>query len=177
MRNLKLSLLVTIFCILLVLLLYFLQYVDLLSASKADVFSYIVTISAILPCLYIILLKKEKRIIYISYSKDDKLYVKRLIQAFKKNKLLVFSFYDALPGEDKEEFSTRNIKRSSLCFLLVGKNMDAMQKYDFHNMKRQGKKVIPVILPNVTKLPNMIKNIKSMDFDDLMNRLAKSKYL
>ena len=177
MRNLKLSLLITIFCMLLVLLLYFLQYVDLLSVSKADVFSYIVTICAILPCLYIFLCKKGKRIVYVSSSMDDKMYAKRLIQALKKSRLLVLSFDDTFPGEDKKEISTYNIKRSSLCFLLIGKNMDARQKVDFHNMKIQGKKVIPVVLPNVTKVPNIIKNIKSMDFDDLMNRLAKSKYL
>ena len=125
-----------------------------------DLLAYIGTILSIVICLVSCLILHKKRYVYVSYTQSENTddAFKKLKAIYKKS--ILITVLDGIePGDCLYDSMMVKIHESNFCIVLIDKELSSFQKKEIKEMKKQNKKIIPILVSKDTKIPKLLSNI------------------
>lgn len=119
----------------------------------------------------LVLKKKQKHLgsVYLSYNPEYETEAQRISNVFPKD-MPVLSVGHICPGENVYETAPSYIAASKICYVMIGKKVSQLQKYEMSEMKRQNKKIIPILLDATDIAPRIIKDRMPVTYDDFIQQ-------
>ena len=122
--------------------------------------TYISTIIAIIVCLTTILRLRKKSYVYVSYSKTETTQgAFEKLKAIYRKRIFVTILDDVEPGDSLTDSMMIKIHESSFCIVLIDKELSPFQKKEIKEMKRQNKRIVPILVTKDTKIPTSLSYI------------------
>lgn len=136
--------------------------------SCDDLLSYVATIISIICVMFLFLRIKLRRYVYISLKKDSIcLNILERLKAKFKSKILVTA-YDQMEGGDLiDNLIKQKIAMCNFCVVLIDGELTTFQKKEIKEMKKQNKRIVPVLLSKDSVLPSALANISPIKYDEL----------
>ena len=139
------------------------------------IYSMAVTITSIVMMVIVWISKHRQEkgsSIYISYSEDYVSQARRIVNMLQR-KFTVYSASHIFPGSNIYDTIPAYIGRCQTCYVIIGKKMSTMQKYEIATMVSSKKNVIPVLLSTDIKLPQNLRSRKPILYSDLIHNYLR----
>lgn len=111
---------------------------------------------------------KRNRRVYVSADNNDvcKKVLFKLKQKYKVR--IMVTVQDSVePGNLVYESMKHQIAKCNFCFVLIAENLSSFQKKEIKEMKKQKKRIVPILLSDETVLPTILSDISPLKYDDL----------
>ena len=115
--------------------------------------------------------KKRKKVgsVYMSYNPEYEKEAQRISNLFPQE-MPVLSVGHIFPGENVYETVPSYIASSKVCYVIIGKKVSQLQKYEISEMKRQHKNIIPILLDTTDNVPRMVKDRMPVTYDNFIQQ-------
>lgn len=115
--------------------------------------------------------KRQKKAgsVYISYNPEYETEAQRISNLFPRE-MPVLSVGHIFPGENVYETIPSYIASSKVCYVLIGKKVSQLQKYEISEMKRQNKKIIPILLDTADIAPKTVKDRMPVTYNNFIQQ-------
>lgn len=133
-----------------------------------DLITYALTIVAIIVAVIAFVKVKTNRYVYIS-EKNETCCSDILLQLKKKYKSrIIVTAHECMDAGDlKSDMMRHMIEMCSFCIVLIDGELSPFQKKEIKEMKKQHKRIIPILLSKESELPTILTDIVPLKLTDL----------
>lgn len=150
--------------------------------NVSDLLSILVSVfAAFITCViavaYLMMQRHRIKYGYISYGFDAIDIAARLKREIKGN-YEISDFSDLVPGDNVQQCINKKIKKSSICFVIIGKRISSFQREEIRQIVKCSKRIVPILIDENVRCPRQIRGyvplfLNDEDFDEKLKNLLE----
>ena len=134
-------------------------------------------ITCVIAVAYLMMQSHRIKYGYISYGSDANEIADRLKRKIKGN-YIISDFSDLVPGDDVQKSINKKIKKSSICFVIIGKRISQSQREEIRQIAKYSKHIVPILIDENVHCPHQIRGyvpllLNDVDFDEKLKNLLE----
>lgn len=137
--------------------------------------SFAALITCVIAVAYLMMQNHRIKYGYISYGLDANGIADRLKRILKSNYEII-EFSDFVPGDNIQQCINKKIKKSSICFVIIGKRISPFQREEIKQIAKYSKRIVPILIDENVHCPHQIRGyvplmLNDVDFDEKLRNI------